>query len=101
MSDGDEPSNPRLHAPNGFTVQGPSVSSSQSFSLSNGRFEHLRGVTATWLVVPTHPGRYVIGPATVQFGSKSIQSDSVNVEVVAQGTLPKRPRRNPMDPFDL
>jgi hypothetical protein len=101
MSDGDEPSNPRLHVPGGFTVQGPSVSSSQSFSLQNGHFEHLRGISATWLVVATHAGRYVVGPATVQFGSKSVQSDTVSFEIVAQGTLSRRPRKNPTDPFDL
>ncbi|HVW30790.1 MAG TPA: BatD family protein [Polyangiaceae bacterium] len=101
MSDGEEPSNPRLRVPPGFTVEGPSVSSSQSFSLTNGHFEHQRGITATWLVVAPHAGRYVIGPATVQFGPKTESSDTANVEVVASGTLPKRPRANPTDPFDL
>src|SRR5699024_9043513 len=54
-----------------------------------------------WIVVGTHPGRYVIGPAAVPFGNKTVQSDTVTVEIVAQGTMPKRPRRNPFDPFDL
>jgi hypothetical protein len=101
MSDGDEPSTPRLRTPPGFNVQGPSVGSSQSFSLSNGHFQHQRGITASWIVMGTHIGRYVIGPAVVQVGGKTQQSDTATIEVVAAGTIPRRPRRNPVDPFDM
>jgi hypothetical protein len=103
MSDGESPSNPRLRVPPGFTVQGPSVASSQSFSLSNGHFEHRRGITATWVVVAPKEGRFVIGPAVVQVGSGSAQSESVTIQIVPQGSAPRRQRRNrfdPLDPFD-
>ena len=42
----DSPTNPQLRAPPGFSVQGPSVSSSQQISFSNGHFEHRRKVPA-------------------------------------------------------
>jgi hypothetical protein len=100
MSDGESPNNPRLHAPPGFSVQGPSVASSQSFSLSNGHFEHRRGITATWVVVAPKAGRFVIGPAVAQVGSTAVQSETVTVEIVAPGTMQKRRRQNPFDPLD-
>jgi len=100
MSDDDAPGNPRLRVPPGFSVQGPNIASSQSLSFSNGHFEHKRGITATWVVVPSKPGRYVIGPATVQAGSKAVQSESATLEVVAPGSLPRQRKKNPFDPSD-
>jgi hypothetical protein len=100
MSDDESPSNPRLRVPPGFTVQGPSVGSSHNISFSNGHFEHRRGITATWVVVAPKTGRFVLGPALVQVGSSAAQSETVTVEIVAPGTIPRRPRRNPFDPLD-
>ena len=111
MSDtGDSPTNPRLRAPPGFTVQGPSVSTSQQLSFANGHFEHRRGITATWIVVGTRPGRFVVGPATVEVGKGVAVGEPVNIEIVAQGSIPRPPssrRRgffdpgNPFDPFSM
>jgi len=100
MSEGDEPNSPRLRTPPGFSVQGPTVGTSHNFSISNGHFQHQRGINAAWIVVGTRPGRYTIGPAVVQVGGKSQQSETATVEIVAPGTMPKRPRRIPQDPFD-
>jgi hypothetical protein len=104
MSDGDSPSSPRLRVPPGFTLQGPSVGSNQQISFSNGSFQHRRGIQATWVLVAPRPGRYVIGPAIVQSGQSAVQSETVTLEVVAPGSLPRqqrRPnRRDPNDPFD-
>lgn len=111
MSDSDDsPTNPRLRAPPGFTVQGPSVSTSQQLSYANGHFEHRRGITATWIVVGTRPGRFVVGPATVEVGKSIAVGEPVTLEIVAQGAIPRPPtsrRRglfdpgNPFDPFSL
>ena len=100
MSDDDTPSNPRLRVPPGFTVQGPSVGSSHNISFSNGHFDVRRGITATWVVVAPKTGRFVLGPALVQVGSSTAQSQTVTVEIVEPGTIPRRPRRNPFDPLD-
>jgi hypothetical protein len=110
LSDSDDsPTNPRLRAPPGFSIQGPSVSSSQQISFSNGHFEHRRGITATWIVVGTRPGRFVIGPVTVDVGRGVVQGERIDVEVVAQGTIPRAPSPprgffdpgNPFDPFSM
>jgi hypothetical protein len=110
LSDSDDsPTNPRLRAPPGFSVQGPSVSSSQQISFSNGHFEHRRGITATWIVIGTRPGRFVIGPVTVDVGHGVVQGERIDVEVVAQGTIPRPPSNprgffdpgNPFDPFSM
>jgi hypothetical protein len=112
MSDGESPSNPRLRVPPGFSVQGPSVASSQQLSFSNGHFEHHRGITATWIVVGMQPGHYVIGPPTVDGENGAQTGQSVNVEIVAQGALPRQQQQqqrrrglfdpsNPFDPFGM
>jgi hypothetical protein len=105
MSDSDAPTSPRLRVPPGFTLQGPSVGSNQQISFSNGQFQHRRGITATWILVAPKPGRWVIGPAIVQSGASSIQSQTATIEVVAQGTMPRQQQRrarpgNVPDPFD-
>jgi len=100
MSDDESPESPRLQVPPGFTVQGPSISSSQQISFSNGHFEHRRGVTVHWVVFGTRPGRFVLGPATVQVGGKVVQGETLSLELVPAGSAPPKPRQrgNPFDP---
>jgi hypothetical protein len=99
LSDGDDsPENPRLTVPAGFSVQGPNISSSQQISFTNGHFEHRRGITATWIVAGTKPGRYVLGPATVESGNKVLNGETVEVVIVPPGQRPQR--RSPFDPSD-
>src|SRR5262245_25984718 len=51
LSDTDDvPQSPRLELPPGFSVRGPSVSSSQQISIINGSFQRRRGITATWVI---------------------------------------------------
>jgi hypothetical protein len=105
MSDDDTtPNTPRLKVPPGFSVQGPSVSSSQQLSFSNGHFEHRRGITASWIVIGTQPGRFVIGPPTVSVDQQIVQGEAATIDVVPAGSIPKpkRPRSlfDPTDPFD-
>lgn len=114
-SDEPAPSDPRLDTPPGFVVQGPSVSSRHQVSIINGDFSHQRGLTATWTVAATKPGKYILGPARVHIGGRSVTGQTFEIEIVPKGTL-KRPspgrqrgsrRRRPftdpfdMDPFDL
>jgi hypothetical protein len=103
LSDQETPGSPRLRAPPGFSVQGPSVSSSQQISFSNGHFERRRGITATWVLVGTRPGHYVIGPATVEVGASVMQGETAAIEIVPPGTIPRpKPRSffDPGSPFD-
>lgn len=105
MSDDDAtPHTPRLKVPAGFSVQGPTVSSSQQISFVNGHFEHKRGITASFIVIGTQPGQFVIGPGTVMVGQQVLTGETVTVEIVPAGSIPKpkRPRSlfDPSDPFD-
>jgi hypothetical protein len=105
MSDDDTtPQSPRLKVPPGFTVQGPTISSSQQISIVNGRFEHRRGISASFVVVGTQPGQFVLGPGSVTVGQQVLLGESITVEIVPAGAMPrqKRPRSlfDPSDPFD-
>ena len=100
------PSSPRLPAPPGATVHGPSISSQQHVQISGGSIERRQGFTATWSVTPTRLGKLRIGPASILVGSKQVQSEAVVIEVVPAGQAPQqRSRRSGglfgNDPFDM
>jgi hypothetical protein len=107
MSDTDDvPQNPKLELPPGFSVRGPNVSSSQQISIMNGSFSRRRGITATWMIVASRAGRYMIGPASVQVGSGRLSGQPARLDVVARGSLAQRRQRSPFgpngfDPFSL
>jgi hypothetical protein len=107
MSDTDDvPQNPRLELPPGFSVRGPNVSSSQQISIMNGTFTRRRGITATWVIASSRPGRYVIGPASVQVGKGRLSGQTMRLDVVPQGSLSQRRPKSPFgsggfDPFSL
>jgi hypothetical protein len=107
MSDTDDvPQNPRLELPPGFSARGPNVSSSQQISIMNGTFQRRRGITATWVIAATRPGRYVIGPASVQVGTGRLSGQTMRLDIVARGSLTQRRQRSPFgsggfDPFSL
>jgi hypothetical protein len=107
LSDTDDvPQNPRLELPPGFTVRGPNVSSSQQFSIINGSFQRRRGITATWAIAASRPGRYIIGPASVQVGTGRLTGQTMRLDIVARGSLTQRRQRSPFgsggfDPFSL
>ncbi len=54
----DAPTNPKLTAPPGFTVRGPSVSSQTQVSITNGRMSRSVGITVTWTLSAARPGKY-------------------------------------------
>jgi hypothetical protein len=107
MSDTEDvPQNPKLELPPGFSVRGPNVSSSQQISFINGTFQRRRGITATWAIAASRPGRYVIGPASVQVGTGRLSGQKMQLDVVAEGALAQRRQKNPFgsggfDPFSL
>jgi hypothetical protein len=103
-SDDEVPSDPKLPAPPGVTVRGPSVSSQTQVSITNGRMSRSVGITVTWTLSAARPGKYRIGPPSVEVQGKRQQGDVVQIEVLAEGSLPRRgdPRRGPgFDPFDF
>ena len=96
--DGAMAQNPRLSVPPGFEVHGPSVGSQTHMNLNTGR--RTVGISATWTLVPQRAGTFRIGPATVDMGGgKRAKSGVETIEVVPQGTLPRRQRR--FDPFSF
>jgi BatD DUF11 like domain len=97
---GDMPRSPQLRAPSGLAVHGPSVSTQQQISLSGGQFSQRVGVSATWTIVATRPGRYRIGPASIEIGGQRVSGDIVQVQVVPPGAGHQQPA-NPFDPFAL
>jgi len=103
---GVTPSRPELKVPRGLTAQGPSISTQRHVSIVGGRIEQRAGITATWTIIGSRPGRFSIGPASVMLGGQKHAGNSVTVEIVptGSGTPPGGGRRRspfgPFDPFD-
>jgi oxygen tolerance protein BatD len=104
MSDDDEaPTQPELDVPSGFEVRGPNVGTRQQVSISGFSMVTQTGISATWLVTPTHPGVFTIGPASVMFKGQRQRAEAVQLSVLPQGQQPRgrSRRRQPTDPFDM
>jgi hypothetical protein len=100
-SDDQAPSSPELIVPSSFQTRGPSVGSRQQVSISGFNMVRQTGISATWLLTPSQPGIYSIGPASVQLGGQRHAAQAVQVRVLADGQRPRRrARRAPLDPFD-
>jgi hypothetical protein len=89
------PQNPTLTLAAGMVAHGPSVSTQQQVSLSGGRFFQRQGITATWTLAATKPGRYRVGPPIASVGGQRVKGDVVEVQVVPKGTA----KSQPSDPF--
>lgn len=98
----DAPENPRLPQVPGLSISGPNLGSRTQVSINNGRMVQQSGISATWTVRALKVGTFRVGPASVQWGGKSYQSESATLEVVPQGALPSAPQRGPQpgQPFD-
>jgi hypothetical protein len=70
-------------------------------SIVNGRMTQSVGITATWVVTAGRPGKYNLGPASVQTSAGRSADRVVMVEVVPKGSLPQTPPLGgqPFDPF--
>ena len=95
-SSDDPPTNPRLPPVAGLDIQGPSLGSRTQVSINNGHMVQQRGISATWTIRALKVGTYRIGPASIETGGKRSQTNVATLEVVPQGSLP---RRTPFDPF--
>jgi BatD DUF11 like domain len=102
-TDDDAPSDPELGVPDGFEVRGPSVGTRQQVSISGFSMVTQTGISASWLLTPTRPGLYTLGPASVLWKGQRQRSESVQLQVLPAGQQPRarsRSRRAPLDPFD-
>lgn len=98
MSESGMPERPDLGPHPGFTVRGgPSISTTSSVQIVNGRTSSRRGITATWTLTATTLGTFTVGPPTAFVGTTKITSDAVRIKVVKKGTLQRG--SNPIDPF--
>lgn len=94
------PANPQLKIPAGVTAHGPTLSTRQQVSIVNGRIEQRQGVSATWSLVASKPGRYRIGPGSFSVGSARVAGETITIEVVPPGLGRPSPRSGwPHDPF--
>lgn len=97
-----EPRDPQIVVPPSFETRGPRVSSRHQVSISNFNMVTQKGVSATWLLTPSRPGLYTIGPASVALDSDRHSAETAQVRVLPAGQRPKRrTRRRRRDPFDL
>jgi hypothetical protein len=96
----DTPSDPALPPTPDFEVRGPSIGSQTQVSMSNGRVTQRMGISATWLLTPKRPGTFKIGPPSVRAGGSRHVGQVVTVEIVPQGSTPRRPGGPGFDPFN-
>lgn len=100
--DGEQLGTPTLKLPPEVTGSGPSVGQQSQISIVNGRMTQSLGITATWILVASKPGKYKLGPVSVPTGSGVVSDRPVMVEVVPPGSLPPPPLAGqPFDPFGM
>lgn len=96
------PSGPTLAVPPGVTLRGPSLSSQQQVTVSGNRITRSVGLSASWSVTASRPGRVTLGPATVLVDGVTARSDAITVEIVPAGQgSPRGGRPRSRDPFDF
>lgn len=93
-SDEGAAESPRLTIPTGFGLRGPSISSRISTSFNGWSATMRRDLGATWEVTAPKVGVYTIGPAQAFVDGKPVTTNTLTVEVVAQGALPPDPQAN-------
>jgi len=85
-----QPSDPELRAPSGFTVSGPQIASQSFMQFGTGGSVVKTGIGATWQLVASAPGSYVIQGPSVQWRGKRVRANKITVEVVAATGRPRR-----------
>lgn len=93
------PRKPTLRVPPAFTAHGPSVATQTQISLSGGRFARRTGISASWTLQASRPGRYRIGPATVEISGRNMGGETLEIQVTPPGSRPPPKRFDPFDPF--
>jgi hypothetical protein len=101
VADGSSASNPRLPLPAGVAAEGPSMGRQTQVSITNGRMQQSTRVSATWTLIASRPGTYRLGPPSIEIDGRVERGQQAVVEVVPQGSTPRR--RTPLGtfPFDL
>jgi hypothetical protein len=72
-------------------LAGPNQSSNMQFV--NGAVSS--SITYSYVLQPKEVGKFTIGPATIEAGSKKLESGSINIEVVRASGTPKQQARTP------
>lgn len=85
-------SDPELRAPTGFTISGPSVSTRSYMQFGTGGSSVKTGIGATWQLVASAPGSYVIPAPSVRFQGKRVRANTMQIEVVPATGRPRRPQ---------
>lgn len=89
---GDPPSDPTLRVPSSFTASGPHVSTQSFMQFGTGGSSVKTGIGATWQVVATAPGSFVIPAPSVMFRGKRVRANGIPIEVVPATGKPRRPQ---------
>ncbi|WP_185957423.1 BatD family protein [Saccharicrinis carchari] len=89
----EEGSDLRLPPLPDFTVlMGPSVMTSSSTQIINGKVTRSKQYTYTYILKSDKPGNYVIEPAQISIDGRKYSSNKLNIEVV-KGTSGSAPRQ--------
>ena len=82
---------PQLPDIKGFRVNGPSTSSSSSYSLINGKMTSEVKQKYIYTLIPKKTGNFLIPPISVKFGKQTYTTDPINIKVVQGSTEPAPP----------
>jgi len=85
-----QPSDPDLRAP-GFTVSGPQIASQSFMQFGAGGSVVKTGIGATWQLVASAPGSFVIPAPSVMWRGKRVRANKISIEVVPASGKPRRP----------
>ncbi|RYZ04348.1 MAG: hypothetical protein EOO73_24030 [Myxococcales bacterium] len=102
-SAGEQVGTPNLKLPPGITGSGPNIGQQSQISIVNGRMTQSVGISATWVLSASKPGKYKLGPVSIQTDQGVVSDRVVTVEVVPQGSLPAPLGGQPgtLDPFNM
>lgn len=97
------PRNPAIHPPPQITVVSGPMLSSQTVAQFGGGVSSVKvGLGATWQLVATATGHFVIPGPTIRWERKRFRANPIPITVVAATGRPRRPsHRVPSNPFLL
>lgn len=80
---------PQVPTPDGLQLTGSTSSTSMSVNIVNGAMTTKRTTTYVFSFRAQRPGSYVLGPAQLTHGGKTVRSDQVRVEVAKRSGRPQ------------
>jgi hypothetical protein len=93
---GETASEPQLRAPAGFSVTGPRISTQTLAQFGGGKSTVKSGLGATWTLIASAPGTFVIPGPSVLWNGQRIKASPLSIEVV-----PSTGSKPPASPFLL